>query len=137
MAEHEIPPPFRALFGGPALVEPAPPPPVEPSDKDGGPGDGHHHFHFRVAIPKLIVLSDGSTRTDGWAGSLLVGWGWLASFVTVWAAGQAVSAYVPMLLFSILAAVAMVVLWITLGAFAEVQRAALVRRWQRRKARPS
>ena len=87
MAEHnELPPPFRALFAGPALDEPAPPPPIEPDDDQG---DGPNIFPLRFTIPKLIVLSDGSTRTDGWTGSLLVGWFWLASAATAWVVLQA------------------------------------------------
>lgn len=132
MADRDIPQPFRALFGGPALDEPAPPPPVDP-DQDSD-DDHDHHMHLHFVVPKLIVLSDGSTRTDGWAGSILWSWCLLASLVTIWQVAQAVSAYVPLFLFSVLAAVAMVVLWITLGAFAEVKRAALVRWWTGRKA---
>lgn len=87
--EREIPPAFRALFGGGTSTdEPAPPPPVDPDEGDGGDGH-HHHFHLQITTPKLIVLSDGSVRTDGYGGTLLVGWCWLASAVTVWVLVQA------------------------------------------------
>lgn len=78
MADRDIPPPFR----GPALDEPAPPEPpeIEPEEDDGDHGR-HHHIHF--IHPVVMLLSNGGLQTTGWKGSLLVGWGWLTSFVTI------------------------------------------------------
>ena len=87
MADRDIPQPFRSLFGGPALDEPAPPDPpeVEPEEEDD---DDDQHIHF--VHPVVLLLSNGGMQTTAWKGSLLVGWGWLASFVTVWCVVDAV-----------------------------------------------
>lgn len=142
MAEHEIPPPFRSLFGGPALDEPKPPAPPDAEDDGDDDDDGHHfHVHVQMTVPKVLVLSDGSVRSDGWGGTLLVGWGWLASASTValalWAAWAwrdlAYLALSYVLTFSVVAIVAMVALWLVVTVVGRVSLK--VTRWiERRKA---
>lgn len=61
------------------LDEPAPPDPpdaVEDDDHGGGPSFG--------CRPPLVVLhQDGSLYADGFAGSMVIAWWYLASFATI------------------------------------------------------
>lgn len=75
MAESQIPPAFRQ-----ALDEPAPPDPPEMDADDDG-GDGHH---IHIMRPVLMLFSNGGHETMSIDGTVLLGWFWIASFVTVW-----------------------------------------------------
>lgn len=63
---------FRA-----ALEEPAPPDPPE-TVEERFDGDGH-----RCIQPVLMVFPDGGLAASNWAGTLLLGWFAVATFVTV------------------------------------------------------
>lgn len=133
MSEHEIPSPFRQVFGGPTLDEPAPPPPVEPAD--GGDG-GHFHHVFDVPMPIFAVYPDGGVVAQDWRGTLFLVWLGLATFVTSWAIAAAVwsaASFVTSVTALLMIALAVGATSIGLTTLWAIR--SVVGRWQRWRAR--
>jgi hypothetical protein len=82
VTDNLIPPAFRS-----ALDEPAPPEPPE-SEPERGDDDGGHHVQF--LHPVVMLLSNGGMQTTGWKGTLIQGWCWGSSLVTLVLLGRGV-----------------------------------------------
>lgn len=122
-----------------ALEAPAPPEPPVPDEEDDDGDDEGHHIHLRIVPPLVLVLRDGSVRTDGPAGTALVVACTVAAFVVVWQAIRTVFAWLgaTVIAEALIAGVTfgiIVAVWVGTGSVLYLAYRAIARWWRDRRA---
>lgn len=116
-----------------ALEEPAPPDPPAPVEDGGDGDDGYYVLHCTCPRPLVSVLDDGSVKTRGWPGSLLIGWYWIASAVAAYVLASAAWGWLAVP--NLLMALAIVLMSVGLGMGLALVWALAEQGWRRLRAR--